>query len=107
MVCAECRGRGLPDIVGDQNGGDDAALLKHETPFNDIFQFPHIPGPGVLVQCFAGLWRNMDIRMVLPVEFCQKGVDVEVDVRGSAPQRGELDGDDIQPEIQVCPEALF
>ena len=26
MVCAECRGRGLPDIVGDQNGGDDAAL---------------------------------------------------------------------------------
>jgi hypothetical protein len=90
--------------LGRQMRGLDIPFSREQArPFQSMQQFAHIPGPGVGHEHLPGLIRDR----YLPAHAGGKPVEEQWDIFQTVPQRGQLDGEHIDPEIEILPKPLF
>ena len=84
---------------------DPVAVRERDRPFDDIFQFPHVPRKIVLREHFLrGRGQSFDASVQFGVEFFQEIRDEERNVFFPFPQRRHPDRDHVQPVVKVFPE---
>ena len=98
------RGRRLDD-VGDQLGTDLALDGQHRRPLDHVLQLPHVAGPVIRLQQLQCPRRQLQVGLavLLPVP----GEEAPREQRNVLPalaQGRQLDGDDVQPIVQILPE---
>ncbi len=96
----------LPGADGEDVGGDQVAPGEDGGPLNDVLQFPDVAGPAVVLEGLESLRREP--ADILPDAAGVLGEKVErqgLDVLAPLPQGGEGDGDDVEPVVEVFPEA--
>jgi hypothetical protein len=93
------------DVLGEEGGQQDGAVRGHHGLLDDVLQFAHVAGPVVAEQPADGPgMEGTDV----PTEFAvERGHDVvghEDDIDLAFAERGQVDGDDTEPVVEVLSE---
>ena len=92
----------LTDLRRQIGQPDQLAVDKGHGPFNDIFQFPDIPRPVIVLQRRRSFRTQGAGGMILRcARFFQKVFDQQRDIFPAFPQGGEMDRDDIEPVVKI------
>lgn len=80
-------------------------MAQDQAALDDILELPHVSGPGILNQSFQRrpieiLTRTLQTLGMIP----KKMPGEERNIFGTFPQRGHMDGKDIQSVIQITAE---
>ncbi|EAU66790.1 hypothetical protein STIAU_1021 [Stigmatella aurantiaca DW4/3-1] len=112
----EGAGGGLgPSRLRQQGGGLEGGQVpaqqhlaggEHHGPGEDVLQLAHVAAPGQPGQVLQHLWRDPEHALVhLLVDALQQVVHQQGDVLAPLPQRGDLEGDDLEALVKVLAEA--
>ena len=84
---------------------DDLIVTHEDRGLNPVFQFPYISRPMVSHQHVNG-WcgDSLNILAVLPGILGDEMFRQKENIRLSIPQRGKVDGEDVEPVVEVFPE---
>ena len=86
---------------------DHLVIAQKHGPLNAVLQLPNVAGPVVCHQHVNGGRGDADdVLVVLPGVALHEIVGQEQNVGAPLPQRRDVDGEDVQPVIQVLPELL-
>ena len=92
----------LTDLRRQIVQSDQVPVDEGHGPFDDIFQFPDIPRPVVLLQGGRRFRTQGAGEMILRfARFFQKVLDQQRDIFHAFPQGGEMDRDDIEPIVEI------
>ena len=88
--------------------GNDIGLGHQNRPFHRVFQLSDVPGPTVALEELHRRWVDFTDLLVERSRVLVKEVlGQKLDVPIPLPQRGNLDGHNVQPVVQVLTEAPF
>ncbi len=107
----EGRGGTVPRLLTDLRRqivqSDQLSLDQGDGPFDNIFQFPNIPRPVVLLQRGRSFRTQGAGEMILRfARFFQKVLDQQRDIFHTFPQGRQMDRDDVEPVVKVFTEFL-
>ena len=96
---------GFSDLRRDELHRQDRFFRHQDHPFDEVLQFPDIPGPGIGEEAIPDLGCDpFDPAREFPVEFFDEIVGQGGDVLGPLPQRRDVDGKDVQAVEEILPE---
>jgi hypothetical protein len=108
-VLAACEGPQRQDVLG----ADFLAVAEGQGPFDDVFEFTYVTGPGMLHQQVHRMRGDPDgLRRLTVAALAGQGSMLfdevacqQRDVHGAFAQRRYGQGDDIEPVVEVFAEA--
>ena len=90
---------------GQVPGGDEAVFGHHKGVFQGALEFPDIAGPGVVQEDLHGFPGEAgDLLAAAPAQAFREMLHQQRDVLQALPERGQVDGNDVDAEKQVFPE---
>src|SRR5438445_4459933 len=94
-----------PECLRQRLDAQHVPRPQHDGPLQHVLELADISGPVVSLEDDHGL-RSDAARLLAEVlaELLQEVRDEEGDVLATLPERGQLDGDDVEPVVQVLPE---
>ncbi len=95
----------LLDGGGNVAHGEARGAREHHHALDDVAQFPDVAGPGIgrqNVQRLGG--EALDLFRVFPGQLGEIMLKQQGNIPGSLAERGQVDGHDIQPVIQILAE---
>lgn len=86
-------------------GINGAVFGEHDRPLDDVLKFPDISGPGVGLQKLLRICGEKEGTTVIPLLHAfEKMLQQQDNIPLTFPQRRELQGEYIQPVIEILPE---
>jgi len=98
-------GRSLRLFGDDQVlGQDDARALQGHAALDDVLQLPDVTREGVAHEQLQGVGGDpLDLLAELPGVFLDEVLHEKRDVLPALAQRGDVDRDHVEPEVQILP----
>src|SRR4029077_16624397 len=87
---------------------DLSVLVEDDHALNAVAQFANVSGPVVIVQELHGSWSDLGRLPALRLrELVEKGVDQEGQVLQPLAERRKLDGNPLEPVVEVIAEGAL
>jgi hypothetical protein len=95
---------GEGEVVGFEEGG---RLAEDDGAFDDVLEFADVAGPVVVVEGLeAGVAEARDMDAVLAGEALEEVLGEKGDILPAFAEGGDVDGDDVEAEVEVLAELL-